>query len=78
MATLYITEGVTLIGSSDTVARVQRVMAEERARINQEYADFCALCAAREAWLASRDPEDWSYYSDLHKDVWGVRPTWER
>lgn len=47
-------------------------------------ADFQEIAEERKAWenvqrayeiaVASNDPIDWSIYSDLHKDYYGVRP----
>lgn len=32
---------------------------------------------ARMRWLRTRDIEDLEFYSDLHKDVYGIRPRWD-
>lgn len=52
-----------------------------------EYNEFMAELAEREAehnaWLrdmadleAARNSGDWDYYSDVYKDIYGVRPRW--
>ena len=44
------------------------------------YEEVTRLTPEDEVWLAekrwreTRDPELWDYFSDLHKDVYGIRP----
>lgn len=76
MTTLYINDNINFIGSSETAERIQRTMTAEQNRIRREYEDFLQVCAAREQAERTNDPRDWSFYSDLHKDVYGVRPHW--
>ena len=78
MTTLYISNGVNFIGSSDTALKIQRTMTAEQNRIRRDREDRLAVERARADWERTGDSRDWSYYSDLHKDVYGVRPTWER
>lgn len=78
MTTLYISNGVNFIGSSDTATRIQRTMTAEQNRIRRDREDRLAVERARADWERTGDPRDWSYYSDLHKDTYGFRPTWER
>jgi len=32
---------------------------------------------ARQRWLRTRNIEDLEFYSDIHKDVYGIRPRWD-
>ena len=74
MTTLYISEGINFIGSSDTAERIQRTMVAEQNRIREEREARAAVREAEEQWLRTRDSQDWSYFSDLHKDTYGFRP----
>lgn len=67
MATLFINDNINLIGSSDTVSRVQREMTAAQTRKERDAQTFAAMCAAEAVG-------DWDAYSDLHKDLYGVRP----
>ena len=78
MTTLYISENVRFIGSAETALKIQRTMTAEQNRIRREREDRLAVERARADWERTGDSRDWSYYSDLHKDVYGFRPTWER
>ena len=63
MKTITIIEGVTLTATQstiDTFLREQREAERERELI---------------AYLANGDPTD-EVYSDIYKDVYGVRPRW--
>ena len=74
MTTMFISEGVNFIGSSETAERIQRTITAEQNRIREERESRLACQRAEEQWLRTRDPEDWSYFSDLHKDTYGFRP----
>lgn len=65
--TLYINENVTLIASTKTGEKIRADIQRAQEERNLEQELFCAM---REAANAG----DWDYYSDLHKDVYGVRP----
>jgi len=78
MTTLYISENVRFIGSAETALKIQRTMAAEQNRIRRDREGRVAVERARADWERTGDSRDWSYYSDLHKDVYGFRPTWER
>lgn len=64
MKTITIIEGVTLTATQSTI---DRYLAEKRE---------AEVLAELTAWLA--DPANWhdECYSDIYKDVHGVRPRW--
>ena len=70
MTTIHLSEGCTLTCS----ARFAERLREENAEVGAEKALRVALRRARAEALASGSPEAWDYYSDLHKEVYGVRP----
>ena len=43
---------------------------------DREYLDYLAQCRRHERHLlaTAKRTQDWSWYSDLHKDLYGVRP----
>lgn len=64
MNTIIITEGVTLTATQstiDTFLREEREVARERSLIE---------------WLATPEAQECPEYSDVYKDVYGVRPRW--
>jgi len=63
MRTITIIEGVTLTATEDTIRTYEAEKAERQWRRD-------ALRWLNEAAEAG----DWSFYSDLHKDLFGVRP----
>lgn len=71
MKTITIIEGVTLTATQSTINRYLAEVARAEAR-RQEAAEHAKLVA----WLA--DPANWhdECYSDIYKDVYGVRPRW--
>ena len=71
MQTITIIEGVTLTATQSTIDRYLAEVARAEAR-RQEAAERAKLAA----WLA--DPANWhdECYSDIYKDVYGVRPRW--
>lgn len=71
MKTITIIEGVTLTATQSTINRYLAEVARAEAR-RQEAAEQAKLAA----WLA--DPANWNdeCYSDIYKDVHGVRPRW--
>lgn len=71
MKTITIIEGVTLTATQSTIDRYLCEVARAEAR-RQEAAEHAKLVA----WLA--DPANWhdECYSDIYKDVYGVRPRW--
>ena len=70
MATIHLSEGCTLTCSARFAERLREEVAEMRA----EEALRAELQRARAEAIASGSPEAWDYYSDLHKEVYGVRP----
>ena len=64
MKTITIIEGVTLTATQSTI---DAYLAEKRE---------AEILAELTAWLA--DPANWysEEYSDIHKDVYGIRPHW--
>ena len=71
MKTITIIEGVTLTATQSTIDRYLAEVARAEAR-RQEAAEHAKLTA----WLA--DPANWhdECYSDVYKDVYGIRPRW--
>ena len=71
MKTITIIEGVTLTATQSTINRYHAEVARAEAR-RKEAAEQAKLAA----WLA--DPANWNdeCYSDIYKDVHGVRPRW--
>ena len=71
MKTITIIEGVTLTATQSTIDRYLAEVARAEAR-RQEAAERAKLAA----WL--RDPANFAdpLYSDIYKDVYGVRPRW--
>ena len=71
MKTITIIEGVTLTATQSTINRYRAEVAQAEAR-RKEAAEHARLAA----WLA--DPANWNdeCYSDIYKDVYGVRPRW--
>lgn len=71
MTTITIAEGITLTATRSTIDRYLAEVARAEAR-RQEAAERAKLAA----WLA--DPANWhdECYSDIFKDVHGVRPRW--
>ena len=74
MATYRYDSHVLVIGAPATISRVQRdvEIPQRKARRQAEYLAyrkelFKALCDAEESG-------DWDFYSDLHKEFYGVRP----
>ena len=71
MKTIAIAEGVTLTATQSTINAFHAEVARAKAR-RQEAAEHAKLAA----WL--RDPANFAdpLYSDIYKDVHGVRPRW--
>lgn len=70
--TLIITRDVTFFGSSATGQRIERLV------YNNAEDDRVLHKAVRDAfawWKQTGTLEAWSTYSDLYKDLNGVRPT---
>lgn len=65
MATIHLSEGCTLTCSARFARRLREEIAEDRA-------EKALRNALEEAFRA----QDWALYSDLHKEVYGVRPKW--
>ena len=63
METIIITEGVTLTASSNVIEAFLRMRQEAEAERELR------------AWLQSHDSSD-KEWSDIYKDVYGVRPRW--
>lgn len=63
MRTITISEGITLTASKEVIRSYEAQVAERQWRID-------AIQWLREATEAG----DWDFYSDLHKDLYGVRP----
>ena len=71
MKTITIIEGVTLTATQSTINTFRAEVARVEAH-RQEAAERAKLAA----WLA--DPANWhdECYSDIYKDVHGIRPRW--
>jgi hypothetical protein len=71
MKTITIIEGITLTATQSTIDAFRAEVARAEAR-RQEAAKRAKLAA----WL--RDPANFAdpLYSDIYKDVHGVRPRW--
>lgn len=67
MRTITIIEGVTLTATENTIRTYEAEKADHEAAIEWEENAHRWLREAAEAG-------DWSLYSDLHKDIYGVRP----
>ena len=63
MTTIIIAEGITLTATEETARECEWLVEEPKWRRQA----FNWLLEAAEAG-------DWSFYSDLHKDLFGVRP----
>ena len=63
MRTITISEGITLTASEEVIRQYE----DEVAAVQWERDALGWLKEAAEAG-------DWSFYSDLHKDLYGVRP----
>ena len=71
MTTITIIEGVTLTAARSTIDRYLAEVARAEAR-RQEAAERAKLAA----WLADPANRYSEEYSDIYKDVYGVRPRW--
>ena len=65
MRTITICEGVTLTASEEVIRQYEGEVAD--AQWEREALGWLREAAAR---------GDWGLYSDLHKDLYGVRPRW--
>lgn len=70
MTTMMI-KGVRFTLTAETAEEIRKAMeaeeAERRAAM-QDYEDLMGAAAA------CRETGDWSFYSDVYKDIYGVRP----
>ena len=71
MKTIIIIEGVTLTAAQSTIDRYLAEVAEAEAERRNRETEM-----KLRRWLA--DPANWhdECYSDIYKDVYGVRPRW--
>lgn len=66
MRTIKLIEGVTLTATEKTLRKAQEL-------VNYYVNQAALLDELNRAW----EMGEWDYYSDLHKDLFGVRPhTW--
>lgn len=70
MKTIEIANGITLTATDATIATYEA----ERKAIEDEMFFERQL---REEEAVARATGDWSVYSDLYKDMYGVRPRWK-
>lgn len=68
----YIVNGNVCWLSKRTINKLEA----ERKAIEDEQNAYRAMWSVLEHALATDDPTSWSIYSDLHKDIYGVRPHW--
>lgn len=65
MRTITITEGITLTASEEVIRQYEEQVAELQWEEDAH------------KWLQEAAAAgDWSFYSDLYKDLYGVRPRW--
>ncbi len=73
MKTVQISEGITLTATNKTANKISTQLSEERQRIHDEQFFYNQL---KDAERTAEETGDWSVYSDLYKDFYGVRPRW--
>ena len=74
MKTITISEGITLTATNKTTHKISTRLEQERKRIEDEQFLYNQLQECRKV---AEETGDWSVYSDLYKDLYGVRPRWE-
>lgn len=72
MRTIIIATDITLTATEKTIREYEAELAE----IQELLAEMDWERQAREALLEAYRNGDWGLYSDLHKDLYGVRPRW--
>jgi len=65
MRTITISEGITLTASEEVIRQYEDEVAD--AQWERDALDWLRQAA---------EAGDWGFYSDLHKDLFGVRPHW--
>ena len=66
----YVIHGCVCWLSQETIKSLE----DERKALEDERKAFEEVCTARKQAEQTNDPMDWSIYSDLYKDYYGVRP----
>ena len=66
----YVIRGCVCYLSAETIETLE----EERRAIEDEHRAWEDMRRAYEIACETNDPMDWSIYSDLFKDCYGVRP----
>jgi len=72
--TIVINANCELIGSRKTCMTVYREMQSIARKQRWERDCYKVLARARAEWERTGSAEAWDFYSDYHKDVYGVRP----
>lgn len=77
--TITINNNINFTGSKSTCEAIRDLVEaparEAAARARREQAEREAYALLHE--MAERkDPADWDFYSDLYKDLYGIRPHW--
>lgn len=72
MRTIIILEDVTLTATEKTIREYEAELAEAQELLAEMDWERQARKALHEAYKNG----DWGLYSDLHKDLYGVRPRW--
>lgn len=67
MKTMELCDGVTLTASDETLEYARWALRSVAYGYDVTDSDYAALQRAR-------DSKDWDFYSDLYKDMYGVRP----
>lgn len=70
MRTIIIAEDITLTASEKTIREYEKELAEVQAMLEERRWERQMRKAIEEAY----ENEMWDFYSDLYKDVYGVRP----
>ena len=70
MRTIIIAEDITLTASEKTIREYEKELAEVQAMLEKRRWERQMRKAIEEAY----ENEMWDFYSDLYKDVYGVRP----
>ena len=67
---LYVINGCECYLSEKTIREYEAELRE----MEWERDGWKIVREARATWERTQDPQDWDYYSDLFKDLHGVRP----
>ena len=70
MRTIIIAEDITLTASEKTIREYEKELAEVQVMLEERRWERQMRKAIEEAY----ENEMWDFYSDLYKDVYGVRP----